>query len=149
MTKLLKFKVLVFSLFMVVPAVGFGAGVDEPTLCSAGFSQIEFDLDRHTVRSLDILEFVRSLLRMDIEARISILDYNYPEDLRDSVPSMMLKGVSALKFEEAIGCILREHLPGDNILEYFIRNELGSERGYVLHRNGKLVAIVVVEQKLV
>lgn len=142
-------KPLFLLLFIVVPIVAHGGSLSGPVMCSAVPAKLGLKAYSQEAESVTILDFVKYVLNLDVEARSSILNYNYPEDMKSSVHDIIFNEISALGYEESVKCILSKYIAGDKVLKYSVKSELGVETGYALLRAGNVIAILVIEQKLV
>lgn len=100
-------------------------------------------------RKLTLKDFVLTLLKMDADARVEILAYELPVDMKAEEHLVKLRDMDSLFYISGAKCFIDKFQDGDVISEYEITNSATHEKGYVLIRGGKFVAVFVLELMIV
>ena len=138
---------MVFTFLLVISFISFSAENNTTKLCGKKkYPGIGVSLSDITSK-ISLKAVVLKLIELDMFARQSILQHELPDDMLAEKHLVNLKELSDVNFLKKAECIVEAYRNDDIIYEYKITNESGSEKGYAVVRDHKIIAYTILESQ--
>lgn len=135
-------------LFLSCSPIVLGGGALDVEYCSKVSNSLGVS-EKYLTKRLKLKALILNLLELDMNTRAEILAYELPDDLKSEEHLVKLSDIESLSYIDGAKCFLNRYQKGDVISEYEIDNDFGYEKGYVLMRGDKFLAVLVIDLKIV